>query len=208
MVDCLGSARRVARRPEAALGGLAGRRRRLSCFGKLPAERCLHRSDPVSVARPRCSSRSARHAHYILLIHSFDALRNRCEWNIGNALAAQSPCRPDQKSGNAVTEPATLDPHSAIALPLRARRKYGMTRSSDRRKFEPNTAISGKQFYPEAPTLHLSTRDRCELFAPCSLRRSSRNQTSSQSVSLGLGIRPVAFCHRPFFCLEYAPSTL
>jgi hypothetical protein len=34
---------------------------------------------------------------------------------------------------------------------------------------------------------------------PCSLRRSSRNQTSSLSVSLGLGIRPVAFSHRPSF---------
>ncbi len=64
------------------------------------------------------------------------------------------------------TEPATLDPHSALAPPLRARRKYGMTRSSDRRNFEPKAAISSKQFHPEARTLRLSTRDRCELFCP------------------------------------------
>jgi hypothetical protein len=131
-------------------------------------------------------------------------LRNRCEWNIGNALAAQSPCRPDQKSGNAVTEPATLDPHSAIALPLRARRKYGMTRSSDRRKFEPNTAISGKQFYLGARTLYLlSMRDRCKLGpAPCGPVRSvdhQETQTSSLSVSLGLDIWAGGFAPPVFF---------
>ena len=84
--------------------------------------------------------------------------------------------------------------------------------ASDRRKFEPNTAISGKQSYLSAYILYLSTRDRCGLFrccalsVPCSLGRSSRNRTSSLSVSLGLGIRPVAFCHRPSFCLEYRLS--
>src|SRR6266481_2422994 len=83
---------------------------------------------------------------------------------------------------------------------------------SDRRKFEPNTAIADKQSYLRAHILYLSTHDRCELFrccalsVPCSLGRSSRNRTSSLSVSLGLGIRPVAFCHRPSFCLEYRLS--
>ena len=86
------------------------------------------------------------------------------------------------------------------------------TSGSDLRKFKPNTAISGKQSHLRAHIVYLSTHDRCELFrccalsVPCSLRRSSRNRTSSLSVSLGLGIRPVAFCHRPSFCLEYRLS--
>src|SRR6266436_9006222 len=87
---------------------------------------------------------------------------------------------------------------------------------SDRRKFEPNAAIAGKQSYLRAHILYLSTRDRCELFrccalsAPCSLRRSSRNQASSPSVSLGLGISAGGFLPpaRPFFCLEYGSSPL
>ena len=76
----------------------------------------------------------------------------------------------DRIKNPATTEPAALEPHSAIAPPLRARRKYRVTRSLDRRNFEPNAAISGKKFYPEARTLRLSTRDRCELFCRCSLR--------------------------------------
>src|ERR1700676_179877 len=76
---------------------------------------------------------------------------------------------------------------------------------SNRRKFEPNTAISGKQFYLRVHILYLSTRDRCELFrccalsVPCSLRRSSRNRTSSLSVSLGLGISAGGFLPPAFF---------
>jgi hypothetical protein len=121
------------------------------------------------------------------------------------AMRSQRKAYADRIKNPAMTEPATLDPHSAIAPPLRARRKYRMTRSSDRRNFEPNAAISGKQFNPKALTLYLSTRDRCELFAPCSLRRSSRNQISSLSVSLGLGVRPVALCHRPSFISSMDP---
>src|SRR5712664_3263821 len=105
--------------------------------------------------------------------------------------------------------PTTLDSLSAM-LPVTL--GQGANRSPDRRKFEPNTAIADKQSYLRAHILYLSTHDRCELFqccalsVPCSLGRSSRNRTSSLSVSLGLGIRPVAFCHRPSFCLEYRLS--
>src|SRR6266436_5009191 len=122
---------------------------------------------------------------------------NRYERRIGYALTAQNLCRPDQISGTAVTKPTTLDSLSAIA-PCKPLAKAA-NRSSDRRKFEPNTAISGKQSYLRAHILYLSTRDRCEPFrccalsAPCSLRRSSRNQASSPSVSLGLGISAGGF---------------
>src|SRR5258707_8232038 len=97
--------------------------------------------------------------------HSFDALRNRYERRIGYALTAQTRCRPDQISGNAVTQPATLDPLSAM-LPLPG---APGNPGSDRRKFETNTAISGKQFYLRVHILYLSTRDRCELFQCCAL---------------------------------------
>jgi len=82
---------------------------------------------------------------------------------------------------------------------------------SDRRKFETSTAISGKQFYLRVHILYLSTRDRCELFqccalsVPCSLRRSSRNQTSSLSVSLGLGISAGGFPPPAFFVTSMHP---
>ena len=81
-------------------------------------------------------------------------------------MRSQRKADADQIKNPATTEPAALEPHSAIAPPLRARRKYGVTRSLDRRNFEPNTAISGKHFYLRARTLRLSTRDRCELFCP------------------------------------------
>jgi len=108
----------------------------------------------------------------------------------------------------ATTEPAALEPHSAIAPPLRARRKckYRVTRSLDRRNFEPNTAISGKQFYTEARTLRLSTRDRCELFCPL----------LASSIITKPDLLPVGFAwprHSAggslppaFFYLQYAPS--
>ena len=82
-------------------------------------------------------------------------------------MRSQRKAHADRIKNPATTEPATLDPHSAIAPPLRAHRKCGMTRSSDRRNFEPNAAISGKQFYLKARTIHLSTRDRRELFRAC-----------------------------------------
>ena len=61
------------------------------------------------------------------------------------------------------------------------------------RKFEPNTAISSKQFYLGARTLYLlSMRDRCKLGpAPCGPVRSvdhHETQTSSLSVSPRLDI--------------------
>jgi hypothetical protein len=111
----------------------------------------------------------------------------------------------DRIKNPATTEPTALEPHSVIAPPLRARRKYRVTRSLDRRNFEPNTAISGKHFYLRARTLRLSSAIDASYFAPCSLRRSSRNQTSSLSVSLGLGVRPVALCRRPSFISSMHP---
>src|SRR6267378_3161431 len=87
----------------------------------------------------------------------------------------------------------------------------GANRSSDRSKFEPNTAIADKQSYLRAHILYLSTHDRCELFrccalsAPCSLRRSSRNQASSPSVSLGLGISAGGFATGLSFVSSMVP---
>src|ERR1700694_5094919 len=77
----------------------------------------------LSRIRDRCASelRAWVGAPALHSPHSFDALRNRCERRIGYALAAQNLCRPDQTSGNAMTEPATLDPLSAIAPLFRAR---------------------------------------------------------------------------------------
>src|SRR6266849_10799229 len=51
---------------------------------------------------------------------SFDALGNRCEHGIGDALAAQNLCRPDQHP-DAGTEAAPLNPLSAIAPLFRVR---------------------------------------------------------------------------------------
>src|SRR3984957_9110271 len=50
--------------------------------------------------RDRCSSNSRAWvgASALHSPHSFDALRNRDEWGIGDALAAQNLCRPDQRS--------------------------------------------------------------------------------------------------------------
>ena len=72
------------------------------------------------------------------------------------------------------------------------------------RKFEPNTAISSKQFYLGARTLYLlSMRDRCKLGpAPCGPVRSvdhQETQTSSLSVSLGLDIWAGGFVPPVFF---------
>src|ERR1700694_2631879 len=77
----------------------------------------------LSRIRDRCASelRAWVGAPALHSPHSFDALGNRCERRIGYALAAQTLCRPDQTSGNAMTEPATLDPLSSIAPLFRAR---------------------------------------------------------------------------------------
>ena len=123
------------------------------------------------------------------------------------ATRSQRKAHADRIKNPATTEPATLDPHRAMAPPLRARRQYGMTRSSDRRNFEPNAAISGKQFYPEARTPRLSTRDRCELFCPLLASSIITKPDLLPVGSLGLGGWPVALCHRPSFVSTMHPSS-
>lgn len=122
-------------------------------------------------------------------------------------MRSQRKAHADRIKNPATTEPATLDPHRAMAPPLRARRQYGMTRSSDRRNFE-NAAISGRQFYPEARTLRLSTRDRCELFCPL-LASSIITKPDLLPVGFAWPRRLAGGALPPaFFCLEYASLSI
>ena len=127
---------------------------------------------------------------------------------------------------SALNAPTNLtgEAQNRFARPATARRKFRMCavfpcngkaasdrRKSDRRKFEPNTAISGKQSYLRAYILYLSTRDRCGLFRCCALR-----PLLAWSIIAKTDLLPAGFaglrhlgrwlCHRPFFCFEYGSS--
>jgi hypothetical protein len=119
-------------------------------------------------------------------------------------MRSQRKAHADRIKNPATTEPATFDPHRAMAPPLRARRQYRMTRLSDRRNFEPNAAISGKQFYPEARIRRLSTRDRCELFCPL-LVWSIITKPDLLRIGFAWPRRLAGGSLPPaFFCLDYA----
>jgi hypothetical protein len=64
----------------------------------------------------------------------------------------------------------------------------GANRSSNRRKLEPNTAISRKQFYLKAHTLYLSAQDRCEL-----IRSRAVMARFASSITTNPDLLPVGF---------------
>src|ERR1700682_3857335 len=116
--------------------------------------------------------------------NSFDALRNRCERRIGNALTAKYLCRLDQTSGNAVPKPATLDPLIAIAALFRALPEFWVKSAQIRTKHRNlRQAILSES----AHTLFVYARSMRAVSMLCSLRPLLASSIITQADLLPVG---------------------